>query len=115
MYATPEKLTSSLPLDDPELARIVELWAGTLSAKLEELRDAVNANDAERVADLAHWLKGSGGTAGYAIFTGPASEIEALARQNQIEDAEPAIDAVQRLADAVYAGLADHKASAQFN
>lgn len=45
------------------------------------MQTAFSDHDFDQLAELAHWLKGSGGTAGFHEFTDPAKELEQLARQ----------------------------------
>ena len=45
-----------------------------------------------RTGQLAHWLKGAGGTAGFPAFTQPASEPWHLAQAQQTERIEAALD-----------------------
>ena len=41
---------------------------------------ALEEGDFDRLADLAHWLKGSGPNVGFAEFGGPARELEEACR-----------------------------------
>jgi HPt (histidine-containing phosphotransfer) domain-containing protein len=52
--------------------------------------DAWERRDYQELAELAHWLKGAGGTVGFADFTDPAKRLELLAkgaREDQIDAA----------------------------
>jgi len=46
---------------------------------------AVDEQDFEQLAALAHWLKGSGGTVGFDVFTKPAANMEAGAKEGSME------------------------------
>ena len=46
------------------------------------MREAFAAGNHDQLAQLAHWLKGSGGTAGFHEFTDLAKELERLAKSN---------------------------------
>jgi hypothetical protein len=50
------------------------------------------------LAQLAHWLKGAGGTAGFLVFTQVGSKLEQLAWARQTEQME-----------AVLRSLAEHR------
>jgi PAS domain S-box-containing protein len=78
-----EPLYSTLPTDDLEFCEIVVEFAGRLNVKLSEMRQATSTNDYAELARLAHWLKGSGGMAGFAAFTAPARELEQAAKSKQ--------------------------------
>ncbi len=82
-FSSREPLYSTLPTDDLEFCEIIVEFAGRLNEKLIEMRQAASANDYAELARLAHWLKGSGGTAGFAAFTAPARELEQAAKSNQ--------------------------------
>jgi len=90
-------LASSLPTDDPDFREIVEEFVQKLREISEAMKQAWAEQDLETLADLAHWLKGSGGTAGFHAFTDPAGRLEQLAKQGQKEEIPPALIAIDRL------------------
>ncbi len=53
-----------------------------VNGELPKLSLALEKESWEELANLAHWLKGSGGTMGFAVLTQPALELE-LAAKNQ--------------------------------
>ena len=55
------------------------------------MQRALAAKDFPALADLAHWLKGAGGTAGFPAFTQPASRLRQLAEARQSEQIEAAL------------------------
>ena len=57
--------------------------------------------DLAELARLAHWLKGSGGTAGFDAFTAPARELELLVKQEKSADVEAAIAELQNLSNRI--------------
>ncbi len=69
-------IVSTLPTGDPEFREIVEEFAERLGGKLDEMRNAASHNDLRTLGQLAHWLKGSAGTAGLAELMRPAIAIE---------------------------------------
>ncbi len=73
---------SSLPTDDAEFREIVIEFIERLQGKLVEMRSFQSNHAFQRVSQLAHWLKGAGGTAGFAQFTEPAGLLETAALQN---------------------------------
>jgi HPt (histidine-containing phosphotransfer) domain-containing protein len=42
--------------------------------------------DLAKLAELAHWLKGAGGTIGFECFTEPARRLEQVAKQSRMEE-----------------------------
>ncbi len=71
---------STLPTDDIEFCEIIAEFETRLREKLADMRTAFEEEDFETLAQLAHWLKGSGGTAGFHDFTDLAKELQRLAR-----------------------------------
>lgn len=84
--------------DKPRLHAAVRKFAERLPAQLAALAAAYEANDFDAVANLAHGLKGAGGTVGFDEFTEPAIEIERAARAGCAAPIGPALERVQDLA-----------------
>ncbi|MFQ5461534.1 MAG: ATP-binding protein [Phycisphaerae bacterium] len=93
-----QRITSSLPMDDPEFREIAEEFANRLSDQLDSMRSAWAQRDLDELAQLVHWLKGAGGTAGFGAFTDPAIRLEQLLREERFEDVEAALGELARLA-----------------
>ena len=72
-----------------------------LHEKLGEIQRAYESEDLEQLASLAHWLKGSGGTAGFDAFTVPARELEQLAKSGSSEGVEQGIARLRCLAESI--------------
>jgi CheY-like chemotaxis protein/HPt (histidine-containing phosphotransfer) domain-containing protein/anti-sigma regulatory factor (Ser/Thr protein kinase) len=62
------------------LSRVVRTFGRTLPLKLAAMQSALHDGRFADLADLAHWLKGAGGTVGFDVFFEPAREFERLAR-----------------------------------
>jgi HPt (histidine-containing phosphotransfer) domain-containing protein len=76
-------LASSLPTDDPEFREIVEEFIERFAEKLSEMHAALASSNYVELKSLAHWLKGSGGSAGFPVLSAAASRLEkALAENN---------------------------------
>ena len=74
------KLTSSLDSGDAQYAQLAQRFAARLGGKLDEMSDTWHERDYTALADLAHWLKGAGGTVGFAVLTVPARRLESAAK-----------------------------------
>jgi len=96
-----EGIRSSLDLNDPELFEIVAEFVERLRDKIEQMDQAWNAGNLEEIARLAHWLKGSAGTAGFLAFTAPALELEILAKSRRLEKIESAIERLHLFAERI--------------
>jgi signal transduction histidine kinase/AmiR/NasT family two-component response regulator/HPt (histidine-containing phosphotransfer) domain-containing protein len=89
--STTDAIFSELPTDDPDIREIVEEFIDCLHAKLPAMQDANARGDLAELARLAHWLKGSGGSAGFPALTAPARNVEKLARDAQCDAIESAL------------------------
>ena len=93
-----DPLISTLPSNDLDFQEIVVEFVERLRAKLTAMEDALRTGDLDALATLAHWLKGSGGTAGFADFTEPAKRLEQLAKQHQPAQAREQFAVIHQLA-----------------
>ena len=69
----------------PRLQSVVIRFAEQLPGKLSAMEAALQRADCRELGELAHWLKGSGGTVGYDAFFEPARSLEESARVDDIE------------------------------
>ena len=84
--------------DHPRLSRVVQTFCRTLPDKLVAMRGALDDGRLEDLADLAHWLKGAGGTVGFDVFFEPAREFERLAHAGEHTELERVMRQIQALA-----------------
>ena len=84
--ANQEAIVSTLPLEDQDFKEIVDEFIERLQEKLTELKNAMDHQDLQSVAQLAHWLKGAGGTAGFAILTQQAIAMEQAAKTEAVDE-----------------------------
>ncbi|UCD34025.1 MAG: Hpt domain-containing protein [Nitrospiraceae bacterium] len=64
---------------------------------MERMEDAWQRQDMPELANIGHWLKGSGGTVGYDALTEPASKLEAFARSGRVEEAGRMLEEVKSM------------------
>jgi signal transduction histidine kinase/CheY-like chemotaxis protein/HPt (histidine-containing phosphotransfer) domain-containing protein len=99
--ATRRDLRSTLPTDDAEIREIVQEFVDSVPERLSAMYNALEANEYDELARLAHALKGCGGTAGFGCFTEPAARMEQQAKSHQLTDARQTLqvlrDVEQRL------------------
>jgi HPt (histidine-containing phosphotransfer) domain-containing protein len=94
----PQKILSTLPLDDADFREIVADFVQRLGEQLLEMRAARAADDFAELSRLAHWLKGTAGTVGFADFTNPAARLERAGTEGRAQEIDTALDELQRLA-----------------
>ena len=92
--STSDAMVSELPIEDPEFADIVTEFVERFRVKLTEMLECRLRNEWTELAQLAHWLAGAGGSAGFPLLTASARELESLLSQNQLDQVD---DHLQRL------------------
>jgi HPt (histidine-containing phosphotransfer) domain-containing protein len=96
-----DRINSTLPIDDPVMCEIVGEFVDRLHQQVGAMKQAAAREDLAQVAFLAHWLKGSGGTAGFDAFTAPARHLEAVAKGREFDQISQAIEEIQSIVDRV--------------
>ena len=96
------QITSDLPMEDEEFRAIVLEFVDRLREQLDEMDNAFEAAEYDRLASLAHWLKGSGGTAGFGEFTEPARTLENSAKAAQTGSLRTGLQELRGLADRIH-------------
>jgi signal transduction histidine kinase/DNA-binding response OmpR family regulator/HPt (histidine-containing phosphotransfer) domain-containing protein len=91
---------SSLPGDE-EFREIVLDFIPQVEAKLGEMQNALAAGDYVSLANLAHWLKGAGGTCGFQDFSQPSLELEQSAKAEDSEACHICLDLLVALAQRI--------------
>ncbi len=94
-------IRSKLPLDDAEFVEIVRDYLLSLHREVAHLEAAVQARDPVATMAIAHWLKGSGGTAGFPCFTAPAARICEAIKTNDWGDIERHLLSIRHFAERV--------------
>ena len=72
---------STLPLEISEFREIVESFVGSIHDTMAGLRTAQRAMDYQEIREVAHRLKGTGGTVGFSDFTEPSRKLQMAAEQ----------------------------------
>ena len=102
---TPEKsdkpMLKSRLHDHPKLRVVAQTFADQLPQRKAAIEDAWAKRDMQALAALAHWLKGSGGTAGFDEFTAPARALEQLVRDGELQALEQAVTELLDMTDRV--------------
>ncbi len=93
----PERIESALAGKDPKLDAIVLGFADKLTAKIEDMEQRLESEDLVDLANLAHWLKGSGGSVGFTSFTEPAGELELAAKNGDLAQAKDRVAYIKEM------------------
>ncbi len=97
-----ERIHSELPMDEPEIRKIVVDFVDTLKNKIVRMHCGFANNQYDELAELAHWLKGSAGTVGFPQFFEASCDLEAAAKKRQsgaIRESITEIDRLHKLID----------------
>jgi len=103
------KIYSELAAKKPEFMSISNAFLERLDGRLAELDSAVGDQQFEQIAEWAHWLKGSGGSVGFAVFSDPAKELEIVAKKHDLEAVIRHTEAIKKLAARCEPGSAQDK------
>jgi HPt (histidine-containing phosphotransfer) domain-containing protein len=88
-------------MDEPEFREIVAEFIPALHEKINSMAALLEAADFRMLAREAHWLKGSGGTVGFAEFYQPAMELETAARAGNERTCRQKITHIRDLCKAI--------------
>jgi signal transduction histidine kinase/CheY-like chemotaxis protein/HPt (histidine-containing phosphotransfer) domain-containing protein len=94
-------LVSSLPTDDPDFREIVVEFRERLGEQIDAMKQAVAQQDMPRLRGLAHWLKGSGGTAGFDVLSASGNQLQELAEDAQLVEIENTLEELEQLAQRI--------------
>ena len=97
----PVELISRLPQDNPRIQQIIQKFVTRLLLQLDAMDLAWERNEFDELANLAHWLKGSGGTVGFDAFTEPAKRLEQCAKAHDGQQSRAAIDQLRHLSQCI--------------
>ncbi len=89
----------SSTLQSPKFQRIIDQFLAKLPGNLAAMRSALEDEQWGELAELAHWLKGSGGTVGFACLTAPALELEKSAKAANAASARDALGTLDALSE----------------
>ena len=90
-----EKLADRLGLDVEDIKELLELYVETTESDLAELKEAIDAKNAQLAHAKAHSIKGGSGNLGLDIMYELAKEIDDLARANYLDGLESKIQTLQ--------------------
>ncbi len=98
-------LASTLPMDDADFREIVGEFAMRLEQQLGALHAATQGGDWTQIANVAHWIKGAGGTTGFDELTAPAIRLEQLARSESSEQLSALLDELDSLSKRIQVSM----------
>ena len=100
-----KELSEKLELEEDEFLELVRLFVETGSSDLNELQSAIGDKDAQKVARVAHSIKGVAVTLGLAEIFESANKMEMSARANDLEGVTGAVKSIKEELDRIAKGL----------
>lgn len=97
-------VVSTLGAINPRFVPIVEQFLHRLDERLLLIQQAIENSDWSTLADLAHWLKGSGGTVGFQILHEPAAALEVAAIAESVDASETVFTRISQLSARLRSG-----------
>lgn len=92
-----EVIRCSLPMDDEDFVMIANMFVTHLQSKIQLMDAAAQARDFGALAELGHWLKGAGGSAGFDVFTVPGKSLETHAKGNELDKSMDQIEQIREM------------------
>ncbi len=92
------EIYSTLPTNLEEYQEAINEFVEKFASQVEAMEAAAATSDFARIRELAHWAKGSGGTAGFPMLTLPATELGAAARAENLVEVKRQIAKLQSYA-----------------
>jgi len=99
-----EPVISALPMNNPRFRGIVERYLPRLDDQIKAIQAAIDTENFDELAKLAHWLKGSGGNVGFDGFTQLAASLESSAMAGNREQVAISFEAIQSYSERVKLG-----------
>jgi HPt (histidine-containing phosphotransfer) domain-containing protein len=81
-----KQLAENLGLEEDEYMELIELFIETGISDLEKLNSAIDEENGEEAANVAHSLKGAAGSLGLMEISEIAKEIEGKARSDNLNE-----------------------------
>ena len=89
------------PISETAGMEIAWDFVNRLRMQLREMATLLTTADYYALSRLAHWLKGSGGTAGFPLLTELAKELERAAKEADHDAAELALGELITVSDRI--------------
>jgi CheY-like chemotaxis protein/HPt (histidine-containing phosphotransfer) domain-containing protein len=96
-----DPVESTLAGKNDQFDELIAEFTDRLHSRLLEMVNASVNQDYTELADLAHWLKGAGGTIGFGIFTEPSAQLEDVAKSENDSECRAAIGELVQIANRI--------------
>lgn len=86
---------STMAQQNPKFEAIAKQFVVRLEEQMQVMNTCLEQCDFDALAKQAHWLKGSGGTVGFAEFAQPAAQLELAAKSNDADTVKDKLDVIK--------------------
>ena len=93
-------------MEDPDYRKIVLTFVRRLRQKIVAMREAQDREDFAELAELGHWLKGSGATVGFEALSPPGEALESSAKSHDQAGVNRSLEEITDLASRIDLGSA---------
>jgi CheY-like chemotaxis protein/HPt (histidine-containing phosphotransfer) domain-containing protein len=100
-----ERLTESMGGDETFIAELIEQFLGDSPALVEAARRGLDAGDADEVRRAVHTLKSNAATFGANPLADRSRELEAAAKDGELQDGSSKLEAIAAELERVHAAL----------
>ena len=94
---------STLPLENPIYREAVDEFVDFLNEQVAAMKAAYDGQGFQQLGELAHALKGAGGTAGFGILTEPAAALVRGAKDENRAEMGEALDSLTVITERITA------------
>jgi len=102
-----KELAENLELEEDEFFEMVELFLEASTSDLSRLESAIIEENAEKVMEAAHSIKGASGNMGFMDIFVVAREVEKRARDNGLEGIAESAQELKKKLDEIAVLAAD--------
>ncbi len=92
---------STLPTEDEDFREIVSEFIPRMQTNVKELVAAAQESEWIKAGELAHWLKGAGGTAGFGDFTNLTQQVCESIEHEQYTSLDSLLNEILELSELV--------------
>ena len=96
-YTIPDQVTSQFMQSKPRLRPVIEKFVSQLTIHCDDIDELVAKEDFDEINKIARWLKSSGGSVGFTVFTEPAKDMELQAEEKQLHILKHTVSVIKAL------------------
>ena len=96
-YTIPDQVTSQFLQSKPRLRPVIEKFVSQLTSHCDDIDALVEKEDFDEINKIARWLRSSGGSVGFTVFTEPAKDMELQSEEKQLHFLKHTVSVIKTL------------------